>query len=57
MDTLKNGLPGAKSKRYGFKDVSLGKVEVSTCNQVLDVNLKEGMKRFKIADLNEVAHT
>ena len=47
----------AKAKRYGFKDVLLGKVEVPKSNEVLDVNLDIGMKRFKIVDLNEFPYT
>jgi hypothetical protein len=47
----------AKSRRYGFKDVLLGKVKIPKTDEVYDMDSEE-VKNFIIAaDMNELAYT
>ena len=47
----------AKAKRYGFKDVLLGKVTIPKTDEVFNVESEEGKKMTMTADLNELAYT
>jgi predicted NACHT family NTPase len=48
----------AKSRRYGFKDVLLGKVKIFKTDEVYDMELEEGKKIIiAAADKNELAYT
>jgi hypothetical protein len=47
----------AKSRRYGFKDVLLGKVKISKNDEVNDMESEEGKKFITTADMNELAYT
>jgi hypothetical protein len=47
----------AKAKRYGFKDVLLGKVTIPKTDEVFNVESEEGQKMMMTADSNELAYT
>ena len=47
----------AKAKRYGFKDVLLGKVTIPKTDKVFNLKSEEGKKKMMTADLNELAYT
>jgi hypothetical protein len=47
----------AKSRRYGFKDVLLGKVKIPKTDEVYDMESEEGKKMIIAADINELAYT
>jgi tellurite resistance-related uncharacterized protein len=43
----------AKTRRYGFKDVLLGKVKVPRIDEDYDMESEEGKKLTTAADMNE----
>jgi hypothetical protein len=47
----------AKSRRYSFKDVFLGKVEVPRTDEDYDMESEEGKKLTIAADMNELTYT
>ena len=47
----------AKAKRYGFKDLLLGKLSIPKSDEVFDEVSDEGKKKAKIIELNEIAYT
>jgi hypothetical protein len=47
----------AKARRYGFKDVILGKVKVPMTDEDYDMDSEEGKKLTIAADMNELAFT
>jgi gag-polypeptide of LTR copia-type len=47
----------AKAKRYGFKDLLLGKLSIPKLDDVFDEILEEGKKMMKVIELNEIAYT
>jgi hypothetical protein len=47
----------AKARRYGFKDVLLGKVNVPRTNEDYDMESEEGKKLTIAADMNELTYT
>jgi tellurite resistance-related uncharacterized protein len=47
----------AKARRYGFKDVLLGKVKVPRTDEDYDMESEEGKKLTIAADMNELAYT
>jgi hypothetical protein len=47
----------AKAKRYGIKDVLLGKVLTPKSSEVFDKNKDEGKRMLRIIDFNEMAFT
>ena len=47
----------AKAKRYGFKDILLGKLSISKVDDVFDEISEEGKKMTKVIELNEIAYT
>jgi tellurite resistance-related uncharacterized protein len=47
----------AKARRYGFKDVLLGKVKVPRTDEEYDMESEEGKKLTIAADINELAYT
>jgi hypothetical protein len=46
----------AKARRYGFKDVLLGKVKVPKTDEDYDIESEEGKKLRIAADINELAY-
>jgi tellurite resistance-related uncharacterized protein len=46
----------AKARRYGFKDVLLGKVKVPRTDEEYDMESEEGKKLTIAADMNELAN-
>jgi hypothetical protein len=46
----------AKARRYGFKDVLLGKVKVPRTDEDYDMESEEGKKSTIAADMNELAY-
>jgi hypothetical protein len=46
-----------KARRYGFKDVLLGKVKVPRTDEDYDMESEEGKKLTIAADMNELAYT
>jgi hypothetical protein len=47
----------AKARRYGFKDILLGKVKVPRTDEDYDMGSDEGKKLTIAADMNELAYT
>ena len=47
----------AKARRYGFKDVPLGKVRIPMTDEDYEVDTEEGKKLRIAADMNELAYT
>ena len=47
----------AKAKRYGFKDLLLGKLSIPKVDDVFDEISEEGKKMTKVIELNEIAYT
>jgi hypothetical protein len=47
----------AKARRYGFKDLLLGKVKVPRTDEDYDMESEEGKKSTIAADMNELAYT
>jgi tellurite resistance-related uncharacterized protein len=47
----------AKVRRYGFKDVLLGKVKVPKTDEDYDMESEEGKKVTIAADMNELVYT
>jgi hypothetical protein len=47
----------AKARRYGLKDLLLGKVKVSRTDEDYDMESEEGKKLTIAADMNELAYT
>jgi tellurite resistance-related uncharacterized protein len=47
----------AKARRYGLKDVLLGKVKVPRTDEDYDMESEEGKKLTIAADMNELAYT
>jgi hypothetical protein len=46
----------AKAKRYGFKDLLLGKLSIPKVDDVFDAISEEGKKMIKVIELNEIAY-
>jgi hypothetical protein len=46
----------AKARRYGFKDVLLGKVRIPMTDEDYEVDTEEGKKLRIAADMNELAY-
>jgi hypothetical protein len=46
-----------KARRYGFKDIFLGKVKVPRTDEDYDMESEEGKKLTIAADMNELAYT
>jgi hypothetical protein len=46
-----------KSRRYGLKDVLLGKVKIPKTDEVYDMESEEGKKLIIAADMNELSYT
>jgi hypothetical protein len=46
-----------RAKRYGFKDLLLGKLSLPKFDESFDVDSDEGKKMLKNAEINEVAFT
>jgi hypothetical protein len=47
----------AKARRYGFKDLLLGKVKVPRTDEDFDMESEEGKKLTIAVDMNELAYT
>jgi hypothetical protein len=47
----------AKARRYGFKNVLLGKDKISKTDEDYDLESEEGKKLSIAAEMNELAHT
>jgi hypothetical protein len=47
----------AKSRRFGFKDLLLGKLSIPTAEEDIDEESESGKKKSAIIELNEIAHT
>jgi hypothetical protein len=47
----------AKTKRFGIKDVLLGKVVIPKSSEVFDEKTDEGKRMLRIINLNEMAFT
>jgi hypothetical protein len=47
----------AKARRYGFKDVLLGKVKIPRIDEDYDMKSEEGKKLIIASDMNELAYT
>jgi gag-polypeptide of LTR copia-type len=47
----------AKAKRYGFKDLLLGKLSIPKVDDAFDEISEEGKKMMKVIELNEIAYT
>ena len=47
----------AKSKRFGFKDLLLGKLSIPTADEEIDVESESGKKKSVIIELNEIAYS
>ena len=47
----------AKARRYGFKDVLLGKVRIPKTDEDYETDTEEGKKLMIAADMNELAYT
>jgi hypothetical protein len=47
----------AKARRYGFKDLLLGKVKVPRTDEDYDMESEEGKKLTINADMNELVYT
>jgi hypothetical protein len=47
----------AMARRYGFKDILLGKVKVPRTDEDYDLESEEGKKLTIAADMNELAYT
>jgi hypothetical protein len=47
----------AKVRRYGFKDVLLGKVRIPMTDEDYEVDIEEGKKLGIAAHMNELAYT
>ena len=47
----------AKAKRYGFKDLLLGKLSIPTCDEEFDETSEIGKKKSRAIELNEIAYT
>jgi hypothetical protein len=46
-----------KAKRYGFKDVLIGKLSILKADEEFDKDLDMGKKMLNTIDLNKVAYT
>jgi hypothetical protein len=47
----------AKARRYGFKDMLLGKVRIPKTDEDYEMDSEEGQKLTIAADMNELAYT
>ena len=47
----------AKAKRFGFKDLLLGKLSIPTADEEIDVESESGKKKSVIIELNEIAYS
>ena len=47
----------AKAKRFGFKDVLLGKVMIPKSTEEFDEESDDGKKKARVIELNEIAYT
>jgi hypothetical protein len=47
----------AKAKRFGIKDVLLGKFDIPKSSEVFDEETDEGKRMLRIINLNEMAFT
>ena len=47
----------AKSKRFGFKELLLGKLSIPTADEEIDLESESGKKKSVIIKLNEIAYS
>jgi hypothetical protein len=47
----------AKSRRFGFKDLLLGKFSIPTVDEKFDEGTKSGKKKSIAIEMNEIAYT
>ena len=47
----------AKSKRFGFKELLLGKLSIPTADEEIDLESESGKKKSAIIELNEIAYS
>jgi hypothetical protein len=47
----------AKSRRFGFNDLLLGKLSIPTADEEIDEESESGKKKSAIIELNEIAYT
>jgi hypothetical protein len=47
----------AKSRRFGFKDLLLGKLSISTADEKFDEGTESGKKKSIAIEMNEIAYT
>jgi hypothetical protein len=47
----------AKSRRFGFKDLMLGKFSIPTVDEKIDQETESGKKKSIAIEMNEIAYT
>ena len=47
----------SKAKRFGFKDLLLGRLDIPSFDEEVDKLSEEGKEKARIIELNEIAYT